>query len=234
MQNEDILVIIPARKNSKRIPGKNVKPLSGKPLVEWILITATELPANYDVVISSDDYAIRELAAKFPRIEFIERPGALAEDESPAIEYVKHALEYRKTRGGKTYSAVLILQPTSPFTTTQDILNATELFLRRKPDTVVSVVQVNHMFHPDKFKILEEDLLLQDYLNKETTREYQFMKKVYVRNCSIYLTGIDVVLRQHKIIGETCLGYEMPAERSIDINDPVDFEFAEYLNAKLR
>jgi CMP-N-acetylneuraminic acid synthetase len=227
---DKILTIIPARKNSKRLPGKNVKLFNGLPLIEYILKLANKLPSEFDVVISTDDIAILKIAEKYNKIKFLLRPDELALDESPAIDYVKHVLSIF----GNDYQGVLILQPTSPFTLMEDILGCVKLFKEKKPATVVSVVKVNHMFHPDKFKILTADGLLEDYLSDEKETAYQLMTDVYVRNCSIYLSHIDTINNHNKIIDNPCLGYEMPSNRSIDINDQLDFNFSEFLLLKMR
>lgn len=119
-----ILTIIPARKNSKRLPGKNVKLFNGLPLIEHTIKLANNLPKDYDVVVSTDDPTIQEIAEKYERINFFLRPDELATDESPAIDYVNYTLSLLKDE----YEAVLILQPTSPFTLMEDILACVKLF----------------------------------------------------------------------------------------------------------
>jgi len=223
-----ILTIIPARKNSKRLPGKNVKLFNGLPLIEHTIKLANNLPNEYDVVVSTDDSTIQQIAEKYERVNFFLRPDELAADESPAIDYVNYTLSLLKDE----YEAVLILQPTSPFTLMEDISACVKLFKEKKPATVVSVVKVNHMYHPDKFKLLGDDGILKDYFGEEKATAYQFMAEVHVRNCSIYLSHIDTIKKFNKIIAEPCLGYEMPPERSIDINDQLDFDFAEFLLTK--
>lgn len=223
-----ILTIIPARKNSKRIPGKNLKIFSGLPLIEHILKVANELPLNFKVVVNTDDIKIEEISKKYDKIKFLLRPNHLASDDSPAIEYVKHTLE----NVDGEFSAILILQPTSPFTTKEDILECEKIFFERKPASLVSVVRVAHMHHPDKFKIIDSKGNLVDYLKKEIETSYDKMSTVFIRNCSIYFTDINVVKKFNKIIFDPCIAYEMPASRSIDINENIDFEFAEFLMSK--
>lgn len=220
-----ILVIIPARKNSKRLPGKNVKIFNGLPLIEHTIKLANNLPKNYEIFVNTDDPSIRSIVKKYDKVNFLLRPEELATDESAAIDYVNYTLSLLKDE----YEAVLILQPTSPFTLIEDILSCVKLFKEKRPATLVSVVKVNHMYHPDKFKILNDVGVLNDYFCEEKATAYQFMADVYVRNGSIYISHIDTIKKCNKIIAEPCLAYEMPLERSIDINDQLDFDFATFL-----
>ena len=147
---------------------------------------------------------------------------------SLCFEYVQHALLSCKN---ESFDAVLILQATSPFTIMKDVQDCLELFESKRPDSVVSVAQVAFEFHPSKFKRLTEGGGLKPYFEEEKAMEYQNLPKAYTRNGSIYLTSIDCI-NMGRVIGDNCLGYEMPTIRSVDINDMFDFAFAEFLGKK--
>src|SRR5690242_10037391 len=116
-----VLGIIPARAGSKRLPGKNIRPLAGKPLVAWTIDAAREALGIDRFVVSSDSEEVLSIAHRCDPKLPLRRPEALANDTSLAIEYVRHALQELEGRGEGPFSVVVILQPTSPFTLTSDI-----------------------------------------------------------------------------------------------------------------
>ena len=226
-----VLGIIPARKNSKRLPDKNIKPFGGKPLISHIIETALASDRIDDLVVSSDSEEILHIASGFNGLHAIKRPDELAQDDSPAIDYVKHTLEYFKSEKDLDFDIVVILQPSSPLTTKEDIDATIDLLINSAAESAVSVVKLDHMIHPIKLKRMEGDKLL-PYLEEESGRmAYQELPEVYVRNCSVYATRSNVI-DSGVIIGKDCRGYVMPRERSVDINDKFDFLFAEYLFMK--
>lgn len=112
-----ILAIIPARKNSKRLPGKNIRSFCGTPLVVHSIRYAQSLPV--DTVVTSDDGAVLGLASRYG-VKGIRRPDELAKDDTPSLPVLKHALLEVEKESGKSYDAVLLLQPTSPIRARED------------------------------------------------------------------------------------------------------------------
>lgn len=228
----NILGIIPARAGSKRVSGKNVKLLCGRPLIEYAIQASVESQLLNRIVVSSDSDTVLSIAANYPSVCALQRPPALAEDNSPAIDYVRHALDVYQSKG-EHFSHIVIIQPTSPLTRAEDIDNTIQLLLTSEADSAVSIMKLDHAIHPVKLKLLKGDVLL-PYWEEEKGRMASFeLPDLYVRNCAVYATTIEVV-NKGKIIGDDCRGYLMPRERSIDINDPVDFDFAEFLMTKNR
>lgn len=227
-----ILGIIPARKGSKRVPNKNFRLFAGKPLFSHITEVALQSRVLSDIVLSTDHEEILEFCkANYPSVIALERPSNLSDDLSPAIDYVHHALKILKEKFDKEYEIVVILQPSSPLTSPIDIEQTVLLLQATKADTAVSVVKLGHMVHPMKLKIMEQDKLLPFLQNEEGKMAAHELPDVYVRNCAVYATSMQCI-QQGKIIGDDCRGYKMPAERSVDINDMIDFEFAEFLKQK--
>jgi CMP-N,N'-diacetyllegionaminic acid synthase len=226
-----ILGIIPARKGSKRLPNKNILSFAGKPLSRHIIETALQSKLINKIVVSTDSDEVLGVAEGFHEVIRIKRLDELASDTSPAIDYVHHTLEVLKKEQGFEFDIVVILQPTSPLTLSDDIDKTIQKLIDTKADTAVSVMEVGHMINPLKLKVMQADKLL-PYLEDEKGRMAAHeIPKVYVRNCSVYATTIDTI-NKNQIIGEDCRGFVMPPERSVDINDLLDFEFAEFLYNK--
>jgi CMP-N-acetylneuraminic acid synthetase len=224
----NILGIIPARGGSKRVLRKNLRLLGGKPLVAWSIEACQASQTLSRVVVSSDDEDILQLAAKYdPRLP-LQRPPELATDVSMAIDYVRHALTTLEGAGEGPYDAVVIVQPSSPLTTADDIDGVVHLLLDSGAESAVSVVEVEHALHPLKLKVMHDDRLL-PYLEEEKGRMAAHeLSKVYVRNCSVYASRRRVH-EAGRILSDDCRGFVMPRERSIDVNDELDLRFAEFL-----
>lgn len=225
-----ILGIIPARGGSKRIPGKNKKDFCGKPLICHIIESAIGSKLLDRIVVNTDDEDILKIASNYKRIQPLKRPAELAKDHSPAIDYVHQTLDVLKGQG-QTFDIIVILQPTSPLTLPEDIDNTIRLLENSNADSSVSVMKLDHAAHPVKMKVMEGNKL-NPFLEEERGRMAEHeLPTIYVRNCSVYVSTLETI-QAGKIIGDDCRGYVMPMERSVDINDPIDFDFAEFLYRK--
>jgi CMP-N-acetylneuraminic acid synthetase len=224
-----ILGIIPARAGSKRVPGKNTKLLHGEPLVCYAMEAALQSKYITRVVVSSDSKEVLQLAARYPNIEAIQRPAELSDDQSPAIDYVKHALQ----KLNEEFELVVILQPSSPLTLPEDVDGTIQLLLKHpEADSSVSVMKLDHAIHPVKLKVMQNKLLLPYFEEENGRMAAHELPELYVRNCAVYVSRNNTITKG-KIVGDHCLGFLMPRERSIDINDPIDFAFAEFLMKKI-
>jgi CMP-N-acetylneuraminic acid synthetase len=227
----NILGIIPARGGSKRLPRKNVRLLGGKPLVAWAIEAARASRRLTRLVVSSDDAEVLDIAAGYdPRLA-LERPAELADDESPAIDYIRHAFGALETPGAQPFEFVVIVPPSSPLTLPRDIDGTIDLLVASGADSAVSIMQLDHAIHPFKMKVLAGDRLL-PYLEEERGRMAAHeLPTIYVRNCSVYATRRRVI-ESGTVIGDDCRGYLMPRERSLDINEELDLLFADFLLAR--
>ncbi len=224
-----VIGIIPARAGSKRIIGKNIKKLAGKPLVQYMLETSQKVSLLDEIVVSSDSEAVLELTTDFEGIIPIRRPEELSADTSPAIDYVHHVLNWMKKNKGKHFDIIVIMQPTSPLTLAEDITKTIQLLLDdKKADSAVSIVKINQVIHPYKLKKLRNGYLKPFIKEEKFIRSANELPDVYTRNGSVYVSRLKNIERGI-IAGNNCLAHIMPEERSIDINDPIDFEFAEFL-----
>lgn len=223
--NPSTLAIIPARGGSKGIPLKNIAPLGGKPLIAYTIFAARESRSVERVVVSTDDERIasvaRELGAETPFL----RPTELALDETPGIDPMVHAAEWLRDFQGYAADYVVLLQPTSPFRTAEDIDAAVRLAVDKKADAVVSVTPA--ATHPHWTKTLRPDGTLRDYLsNSAGADRRQELPPAFQLNGAIYLVRTEVLFTKRTFYTERTFGYVMPPERSLDIDTPWDLQIA--------
>jgi CMP-N,N'-diacetyllegionaminic acid synthase len=231
-QGKKIVAIIPARAGSKRVIYKNIRKLGGKSLVERAMELASSIDIIDKVVLSSDGDLILKEAQKFPSVLALKRPEEISGDKAPAISYVHHALA-EVEKGGEYYDIIVILQPSSPFTLAADVrLTIEKLDFDKGIEASVSVMECDHAYHPLKLKRLKGDTL-QAYLEEENGKTAAHeIPQLFVRNGSVYVASRKLV-EQGIIISNVSNAHIMPRERSIDINDELDFSFAEFLFSKL-
>jgi CMP-N,N'-diacetyllegionaminic acid synthase len=222
------LAIIPARGGSKRVPGKNLRPLGGKSLVARSIETVLASTIIDRLVVSSDSEEVLAIARAYRDDIALKRPSEISGDLAPAIDYVRHALEVVEANSQTHFEAVVIVQPSSPFTLSEDIDATVSLLENSGADTAVSVMEVDHALHPAKFKVMEQDRLLPYFEEEGGRMAAHELPKVYVRNCSVYATR-RATIDAGEIIGSDCRGYLMPRERSVDINDELDWKFCEFM-----
>jgi CMP-N-acetylneuraminic acid synthetase len=227
-----VLAVISARGGSKRVPGKNLRLLGGKPLVAWSIESGLGAREVARLVVSSEDPAILDIARQYDERLALERPAALAADESPSIDTVRHALATLEAQGEGPFELLALLQPTTPFGRSEDLDAAVHLAKASGADSVVSVSRVFHL-HPAKFKRLEGDRLL-PYAEEEAGRmAYQQLSAVYVRNGFCYVSRRHVIETpgNTSVIGTDCRAIVMDEQRSVDINTEMDLKYAEFLLA---
>lgn len=217
-----ILGIIPARKNSKGIPHKNWVPLCNKPLIEYT-IQAAKASMLDDWVITTDD----EETAKGGHVL---RPPELARDDTPMLPVAQHVISAYEN--GQRIDAVMILQPTSPLRTAEDINQSIIRFLEPdyyrdgKEQYLDSLVSVTYGIHPIKSYDLQEGCIPTPFVKQKPYDKYQH--RCYTRNGAIFITRRDL-LDSGGLIGDNPGFYVMPKGRSVDVDDYEDLMIAEAL-----
>lgn len=213
-----VLAIVPARGGSKGIPGKNIADVAGLPLIAWTLRATAACPIIDQVVVSTDDAEIAEVArAHGGNVPFL-RPLRLAQDETPALDVVKHAL----LEVGD-FSYVVLLQPTSPTRTWLDIEQAVRACVDSGAPACVSVSPVGKSPY---WMYFLEGQRLQPVLPTVAANRRQDLPPVYVLNGAIYVARWDWLRCQDSFVGEDTIAYVMSAKRSFDIDRPEDLEAA--------
>ena len=217
-----LLALIPARGGSKGIPRKNIRVFCGKPLLQWSIDAALAAACVDQVVVSTEDPEIAEVAkAGGAEVPFL-RPADLATDTAPGIAPVLHALELLPH-----VSDVLLLQPTSPLRTSGDIEAIVALRQQAGRESAVSLTPSAK--HPAWMYSLTQDQRLEPLLQLDGAHCRQQLPLAYALNGALYLASRASLLRENSFIQEDTVGYVMSAERSVDIDTPLDWQWAEFL-----
>lgn len=227
-----VLGIITARGGSKGIPGKNLKLLAGKPLLAYTVEAARSSRALDRVILSTEDEAIaaagRELGCEVP----FTRPAALSQDDTPHLPVIQHAAAWMRDEAGYAADAVMVLQPTSPLRTRDDINAAVALLESTGADSVLSVSEVPAHSHPMRMLRLDADGRAVLFVTGEPVRRRinrrQDLPDAWVMNGAIYACRTHLLFAaEPSLYGDHVVAYRMPAERSISIDDPDDWTAAE-------
>ncbi|HIJ94493.1 MAG TPA: acylneuraminate cytidylyltransferase family protein [Desulfuromonadales bacterium] len=215
IENKTVLAIIPARGGSKGVPRKNIRDVAGKPLIGWTIEEAKKSGYIDRLVVSTDDQEIADIAIQAGgEVPFL-RPANLARDDSPGIAPVINIL----TTSGFEYDLVVLLQPTSPLRTVEDIDGAIAFMVNRKANACVSVVE------PDKSPYWMYSVDGAGHLVSLLEGDYacrQDIPPVYALNGAVYVAEVGWLLKKQSFVSDETLAYTMPKDRSIDIDTEVD------------
>ena len=225
----NILGVIPARGGSKSVPRKNITPVFGRPLIAYTIAAAQQSKELTHFLLSSDDDEIIAVAKQYGApVPFI-RPAVLATDQAPTLPVVQHAIRYMEEQEGIIFDYVVLLQPTTPMRTAEDIDTAVKKLVSTRADSVVSVCDVD-AYHPARMRQIVDDQLVELPIKepKEMARR-QDLPPVYIRNGAIYAVRRDLVIEGNSMIGMVSRPYVMPVEQSVNIDSPLDLLLAKHL-----
>lgn len=231
INDKSLLAIIPARGGSKGLPGKNIKKLCGKPLIVWSIEQA-KCCSNIDrIIVSTDDEVIAEVAKKNgAEVPFV-RPSELANDLARTIDVIFHAVDWLKKHENFRPEYILLLQPTSPLRSKEDILGTIRMSMDKNARAVVSLCETSH--HPWWSNSLPENGNMKDFLRPDIlNKRRQDLPIFYRLNGAIYLAETDYLHQCNGFLGPHTFAYEMPINRSIDVDSDVDFNLAKLLLKK--
>lgn len=220
------LYIIPARGGSKGIPGKNIKPLAGKPLIGYSVDVARLLAPDCDICVTTDDTdIIATVEAMGLKVPFV-RPAELATDQSGTYEVLLHALDHYEAQGIH-YDRMVLLQPTSPFRTADDVCNCLKLYT---PD-IDMVVSVKRAAANPYYNLFETDDngFLQISKGEGTYTRRQDAPPVWEYNGAVYVINTESLRKMPLNKFTRRRMCEMSAEHSIDLDTPTDWIIAEAL-----
>ena len=222
----EVLLIIPARKNSKGIPNKNITPLLNKPLISWSITEANKSNYVSRVIVSTDGEEIRNVSLNYGA-EVIKRPDELSNDTATSESALLHALKYLKEKENYVPDILVFMQCTSPLTKALDIDNAIEKLLNENADSATTVTDFHYFIWQETgngAKGINHD--------KNVRLRRQDREKQYLETGSVYVMKTDGFLQnQHRFFGKTVISY-MPPERVVEIDEPVDVSIAESMFQK--
>lgn len=217
-----ILALIPARGGSKGLPRKNIIPLAGKPLIAWTIGQA--LKCNYinKLVVSTDDNEIAEVSKYYgAEVPFL-RPKELAKDDSPTSETIKHAIEWFE-KENEYFDILVLLEPTSPLRTKNDLNNAIELFCKNfdKVDSLVSIGKV-HLENPYIMKNIE-DGYVRPLIEKDTVFfQRQMLPEIYFPYGVVYISKINSFKERETFYQERTIPFYIERWQNYEIDDYYD------------
>lgn len=217
-----ILALIPARGGSKGVPGKNIKPILGKPLMAYTIDAAKESKYIDRIVVSTEDEEIAKVAKDYGA-EVVKRPEEFASDQSPMNPVMKHAVDWLAEHDNYNPDLLLLLHVTSPLRESRHIDEAIEKYINGDYDSMMSVI-----FLPvHRFDLDENDHLVPN----QPRRNRQDRIPTIIEDGAIYITDINLI-KQGKIVGDKLGYYRIDPEVAIDINEPLDFLIAEQVLGK--
>lgn len=225
--NPKILAIIPARGGSKGVPRKNIRSLAGKPLIAWSIEEAKKSKYISKVILTSEDDEIIEIAKQYGCDVPFKRPVELAQDETSSMDTIVHAIT---AIGSDLHDYIVLLQPTSPLRTVQDIDGCIEMVLSQYADFCVSVTE------PSKspywmYKVSEDGVMQPVVEQKEIATRRQDIPTVYSLNGAVYVAKVEKLLQEKSFLTPNTKAYIMPQERSFDIDTELDFIICEQILA---
>lgn len=228
--SDKILALIPARGGSKGIKGKNIINLNGKPLIAYS-ITASLASKYIDAtVVSTDSLKIADVAKVYGASVPFMRPAELASDRAKTVDVVLHALKTLAAEW-EEFDVLLLLQPTQPLRTVDDIDAAIELFYQKGKRSLASISLVED--HPLLIRKIDKDGKMQPLLNESSTCRRQDMECYYKINGCIYINSITE-LSADTSFNDNQVPFVMEREHSVDIDEMKDIYMAEYyLNCKI-
>jgi CMP-N,N'-diacetyllegionaminic acid synthase len=223
-----MLALIPARGGSKGLPGKNIRPLLGKPLIAYSIEAALKAESVSRVVVSTDAEGIAEVARRYgAEVPFL-RPAELATDTALALDNYVYTLNRLSVESGSKIEELIVLLPTAPLRDADDIDAAVTIFKSKQADAVISYFEAPHPVQWYRFidaaGVVRPVLPEGDHLaNRQKERVS------YLPNGAIYIFKSVLLIKQRTYYSDKTFAYIMPADRSVDIDNLFDFELAEFL-----
>ncbi|SFG17222.1 N-acylneuraminate cytidylyltransferase [Halopelagius inordinatus] len=227
----DTLAVVPARGGSSRVPRKNLREVAGKPLIAHTLEQAAESEALDRTIVSTDDEEIQMTAREYGGEVPFTRPAELATDEATSPPVVEHALDWVERHVGSP-DIVVMLQVTTPLRTAQDIDDAVAKI--RNHSEATSLVSISEYDEPPYWAVETEDDVLRPHFDRDVLwtdniPRSQDLPTLYHPNGAIFAARTEAFREEINFYTDVTIGYEMPPERSIDIDEPFELELVRTL-----
>lgn len=218
------IAVIPARSGSKGLKDKNIKILDGKPLMAYSIEAALKSNIFECVHVSTDSGSYADIAKKYGADVPFLRKAELASDTSNTWDALRYVIKKYKELG-RTFDSVCLLQPTSPLRDETDIQKAYQIYEEKKAESVISVCETEHS--PWLCNTLGEDVSMHGFIDMKKAGRRQDMPAYYRLNGAIYIQSVELLMQGKDLYGEKSYAYVMDKRKSVDIDDELDFKFAE-------
>ncbi|MFA4955706.1 MAG: acylneuraminate cytidylyltransferase family protein [Candidatus Methanoperedens sp.] len=222
-----ILCIIPARGGSKGLPGKNIKMLLGKPLIAYSIEHARKSKYIDQIIVSTDNTEIADISKIFGADVPFLRPKELASDDSSTIDALLHAMEWMENKERFVFDILVLLHVTTPLRSVEDVDRCIELLVEKNADNVFSVTEAHRNPYFNMVEVHADGST--NLVKKGFFATRQSAPQVFDMNSSIYVWWKDILKDKRSIFLKRSQIYIMPKERSVDIDDSIDFKIAEML-----
>lgn len=228
----NILCTICARGGSKGVKNKNIKLIDNKPLIAYTIEQAKESKLFDHIVISTDSDDIANIAKEYGAEVFFKRSDEMASDTAGKLDVIRDAFTKSEEYYNKDYDYLVDLDATAPLRSVEDIVNSFEQFLQNDNDNLITAMPSRRSPYFNLIEVNKSGRVdLSKKLDSSVVRR-QDAPKSYDMNASIYIWKRDIILNENSIFLEKTGLYVMPEERSIDIDNELDFEFVEFLLRK--
>ena len=222
LNNDNILVLIPARGGSKGVVNKNLIKIGDYSLVERALFTAMGAEHIDRIIVTSDSDEIINLVNKYGDYAPFKRPAELATDEAGSLEVIQHALKWTEEKDQRTYNYIALLEPPCPFRLPSHVKDTLKIAVEKEASSVVSVVAVDD-YHPIRIKKMDKDGALKGFCMEEPDGlRRQDQEPAFIRNCAVYVFSRETILAD-LLWGNAPYGYVMDRSLyAINIDEPID------------
>jgi N-acylneuraminate cytidylyltransferase/CMP-N,N'-diacetyllegionaminic acid synthase len=222
-----------ARGGSKGVPNKNIRTLLGKPLIAHSILQAKASGLFDCIAISSDSGEILETAGNWGADYMIRRPNELATDQAAKLPVIRHCVTEAEYISGQTFNVVVDLDATSPLRIPEDIVGSVRLLEERGVSNVITGAPARRSPYFNLIEVDEHGVVrLSKTLNTPVVRR-QDAPKCYDMNASVYVWRRDTLFSCPTLFNSDTLLYDMPEERSMDIDSELDFRFVEFIMGRI-
>ena len=223
IDGKSVLAIIPARGGSKGLPGKNIRPMCGKPLIGWTIDKAKKCRYLDMILVTTDDQKIANIAQNFGAYVPFIRPAEFATDQSSTYDVIRHALSYLNDTECKEFDYVVLLEPTSPLREDDDIGQMLELIVARQEefDSIVSIGEVTE--HPSIMKRLLAEGIEPFCPDLAQTTRRQDNAAAYFPFGVAYIAKTSSLLEENTFYTRRCMHFLIKRYQNYEIDDIYDF-----------
>ncbi|MBI2064465.1 MAG: acylneuraminate cytidylyltransferase family protein [Candidatus Yanofskybacteria bacterium] len=230
-KNKKILAVITARGGSKGVQRKNIKPLNGHPLISYVINTAKGSKLIDQVIVSTEDKEIAEIAKKYGAMVPFMRPLELASDTAKSLDVLLHAVKYLEQVNKYKADIIVLIQPTTPLSITQDIDDCIKKLVDTRSNSCTTVAEV--VERPEYMYSIKNNKAVAYVKNRDPEARRQDLSKLYISNGAAFAVKRNILVNKNMLVDEgNHTAVIMPRERSVDINEPLDFKIIEALLAK--